>query len=79
MCPFDDCSGRLCDTDLLACSAAAHMDIDNRYNDGPVQVASSRPEETGLSDPAAFIQDLANKVRRSFDPLIHLTMSPKPR
>jgi hypothetical protein len=40
------------------------MDIDTRYNDGPVQVTSGRPEETGPSDPALFIQDLANKVCR---------------
>ena len=57
-----DRSETLCDTDLTACSAAAHMDMDTRFNDGPVQTSNSRPEETGLSDPASFIQDLANKV-----------------
>jgi hypothetical protein len=38
------------------------MDMETRYNDGPVQTSNVRPEETRPSDPAAFIQDLANKV-----------------
>lgn len=50
------------DTDLTACSAAAHMDVDTRFNDGPVQASNKRSEETSPCDPAAFIQDLANKV-----------------
>jgi len=47
------------------------MDVDTRYNDGPVQAvqavqtSNGRPEETCPSDPASFIQDLANKVCRS--------------
>jgi hypothetical protein len=51
------------------------MDIDTRYNNGPVQVASSRPEENGPSDPAAFIQDLANKVCRPFVPSQDVSLS----
>lgn len=38
------------------------MDMDTRYNDGPVQTSNVRPEETNSSDPASFIQNLANKV-----------------
>jgi hypothetical protein len=38
------------------------MDMDTRLNAGPVQTTSGRPEEIRSSDPAAFIQDLANKV-----------------
>lgn len=41
------------------------MDVDNRYSDGPVQTGNGRQEEAGPNDPAAFIQDLANKVYRS--------------
>ena len=48
----------------LACRAAGYMDMDTdtRFNAGPVQTTSGRPEEVRPSDPAAFIQDLANKV-----------------
>lgn len=39
------------------------MDMDTRFNAGPVQTTSGRPEEVRASDPAAFIQDLANKTQ----------------
>jgi hypothetical protein len=35
--------------------------MDTSINAGPVQV-NGRPEEAQPSDPASFIQDLANKV-----------------
>lgn len=40
------------------------MDMNTRFNAGPVLNTSSHAEEASPSDPAAFIQDLANKVRR---------------